>query len=43
MTLPLPEAGGDTPLIGERARVADNLGPKGSGRVYSGWSRTMAR
>ena len=34
MTLPLPEAGGDTPPIGERARVADNLGPEGPGRLF---------
>jgi hypothetical protein len=34
MTLPLPEAGGDTPPIGERARVADNLGPEGAGRLF---------
>ncbi len=34
MTLPLPAAGEDTPLIGERARAADNLGPKGPGRLF---------
>jgi hypothetical protein len=34
MTLPLPEAGGDTPPIGERARLADNLGPEGAGRLF---------
>jgi len=31
MTLPLPEAGEDTPLVGKRAWVAESRGPKAPG------------
>ena len=34
MTLSLPEAGRDTPLVAERVRLADKLGPKGPGRLF---------